>query len=85
MSVYGVSKSTPKVVQKKAKTTSKTVAKTVAKCDLNYSGCVPMASDVDCKPGTGNGPAYQYTTVKVLKKDIYKLDSDKDGWACEKN
>jgi len=23
-----------------------------------YSGCVPIASDVDCAGGSGNGPAY---------------------------
>lgn len=28
-------------------------------CDPNYSGaCVPIASDVDCEGGSGNGPAY---------------------------
>jgi hypothetical protein len=28
-------------------------------CDSNYSGaCVPIASDVDCASGSGNGPAY---------------------------
>jgi uncharacterized protein YabE (DUF348 family) len=27
------------------------------KCDRNYSGaCVPVASDVDCAGGSGNGP-----------------------------
>ncbi|WP_431606782.1 hypothetical protein [Mycolicibacterium neoaurum] len=29
-----------------------------APCDPNYSGaCVPIASDVDCAGGSGNGPA----------------------------
>lgn len=86
--VYGASKSTVKKNQKKAKVKAKTkakkTAKKVSKCDKNYSGCVPIAKDVDCKPGNGNGPAYLYVVVKVLKKDIYKLDSDKDGLACEK-
>src|SRR5690606_30166221 len=28
-------------------------------CDPNYSGaCVPIASDVDCGGGSGDGPAY---------------------------
>ena len=28
-------------------------------CDPNYTGaCVPIASDVDCAGGSGNGPAY---------------------------
>ena len=26
-------------------------------CDPNYSGCVPIASDVDCAGGSGDGPA----------------------------
>ena len=32
--------------------------KAQSKCDPNYSGCVPIASDVDCAGGSGNGPAY---------------------------
>lgn len=61
-------------------------AKTVAappQCDLNYSGCVPIASDVDCAGGTGNGPAYVKGPVKVIGKDIYGLDKDRDGIGCE--
>lgn len=73
------------VSKTKAKAKSKAKAKTTAKCDTNYSGCVPVASDVDCKPGSGNGPAYLSTPVKVLKKDIYRLDADHDGIACERN
>jgi hypothetical protein len=26
-------------------------------CDPNYSGCVPIAKDVDCEGGSGDGPA----------------------------
>jgi hypothetical protein len=51
-------------------------------CDPNYSGCVPIASDVDCAGGSGNGPAYT-GTVQVIGVDIYGLDRDGDGWACE--
>ncbi len=51
-------------------------------CDPNYSGCVPIASDVDCQGGSGNGPAYT-GTVQVIGTDIYDLDSDNDGTACE--
>ena len=30
-----------------------------AGCDPNYSGaCVPIASDVNCAGGSGDGPAY---------------------------
>jgi hypothetical protein len=52
-------------------------------CDPNYSGCVPVASDVDCSGGSGNGPAYVQGPVRVIGSDIYRLDSDHDGIACE--
>lgn len=53
-------------------------------CDPNYSGgCVPIASDVDCGGGSGNGPAYFYGTATVVGYDIYGLDRDGDGIACE--
>ena len=52
-------------------------------CDPNYSGCVPIASDVDCVGGSGNGPAYVKGPVKVIGKDIYGLDKDGDGIGCE--
>lgn len=53
-------------------------------CDPNYSGaCVPVASDVDCAGGGGNGPAYVNGPVKVIGSDVYDLDRDGDGWGCE--
>ncbi|MEO6086564.1 MAG: hypothetical protein ABIQ18_25965 [Umezawaea sp.] len=52
-------------------------------CDPNYSGCVPIASDVDCEGGSGNGPAYVRGPVQVIGSDIYKLDNDHDGIGCE--
>ena len=52
-------------------------------CDPNYTGCVPIASDVDCAGGTGNGPAYANGPVQVIGSDIYDLDRDHDGTACE--
>jgi hypothetical protein len=53
-------------------------------CDPNYSGaCVPIASDVDCAGGSGNGPAYIYGPVYVIGTDIYGLDRDGDGVGCE--
>jgi hypothetical protein len=52
-------------------------------CDKNYSGCVPIASDVDCAGGTGNGPAYVRGPIQVIGTDVYGLDNDKDGTACE--
>jgi hypothetical protein len=52
-------------------------------CDPNYSGCVPIASDVDCAGGSGNGPAYVAGPVQVIGSDIYGLDRDGDGVGCE--
>lgn len=53
-------------------------------CDSNYSGaCVPIASDVDCEGGSGNGPAYVSGPVTVVGNDIYELDRDGNGSACE--
>jgi resuscitation-promoting factor RpfB len=55
-------------------------------CDPNYSGaCVPIASDVDCAGGSGNGPAYVQGPVTVIGSDIYDLDRDGDGIGCEAN
>jgi resuscitation-promoting factor RpfB len=58
--------------------------KETQQCDPNYSGaCVPIASDVDCAGGSGNGPAYVQGPVQVVGTDIYGLDSDGDGIGCE--
>jgi hypothetical protein len=51
-------------------------------CNANYSGCVPVAVDVDCAGG-GNGPVYQRQPVKVIGIDIYHLDLDGNGEACD--
>lgn len=53
-------------------------------CDPNYTGaCVPIASDVDCAGGSGNGPAYVQGPVRVVGRDIYGLDRDHNGIGCE--
>jgi hypothetical protein len=52
-------------------------------CDPNYRPCVPIASDVDCAGGSGNGPAYVDGPVTVVGSDIYDLDRDGDGIACD--
>ncbi len=52
-------------------------------CDPNYDPCVPVASDVDCAGGSGNGPAYVDGPVTVVGSDIYGLDRDNDGIGCE--
>jgi uncharacterized protein YabE (DUF348 family) len=57
--------------------------KAASSCDPNYSGCVPISSDVDCLGGSGNGPAYVRGPVRVIGSDIYGLDSDNDGTGCE--
>ncbi|MGH8986181.1 MAG: peptidoglycan-binding protein [Acidimicrobiia bacterium] len=51
-------------------------------CNPNYSGCVPNDSDVDCAGGSGNGPSYT-GRVRVIGRDVYDLDRDGDGIACE--
>jgi len=54
-------------------------------CHPSYEGaCVPIASDVDCAGGSGNGPAYVRGPVYVVGPDVYGLDRDGDGVACEK-
>jgi len=63
---------------------TKVEPKPVPKCDPNYSGaCVPIASDVDCAGGSGNGPAYVRGPVRVIGADIYDLDRDGNGIGCE--
>ena len=65
-------------------TTSRTSTKRASQCHPNYSGaCVPIASDVDCAGGRGNGPAYVRGPVRVIGRDVYRLDGDKDGIGCE--
>jgi hypothetical protein len=51
-------------------------------CHPSYDPCVPIASDVDCAGGTGNGPVYT-GTVQVIGPDEYGLDRDGDGLGCE--
>lgn len=53
-------------------------------CDPHYAPCVPIASDVDCAGGSGNGPAYVAGPVQVIGRDVYKLDRDGDGIACDR-
>ena len=73
-----------------AKQKPKTIKTTAKKqpnprCDPNYAGaCVPIASDVDCSSGRGNGPAYVRGPVRVIGRDIYRLDGDGDGIGCER-
>jgi resuscitation-promoting factor RpfB len=59
--------------------------KTSPSCQPNYSGaCVPIADDVDCAGGSGNGPAYVEGPVRITGPDVYDLDgNDNDGIGCE--
>jgi hypothetical protein len=53
-------------------------------CHPSYDPCVPIASDVDCAGGRGNGPVYVRGPIRVIGPDVYKLDRDGDGIACER-
>ncbi|MDQ0727245.1 G5 domain-containing protein [Microbacterium sp. W4I20] len=56
-----------------------------SKCDGNYEGvCVPIDSDVDCEGGSGDGPSYIDGPLRVVGTDVYDLDRDGDGIACDK-
>lgn len=72
--------------KKKPEAIKATVKKQASpRCDPNYAGaCVPIASDVDCSSGRGNGPAYVRGPVRVIGRDIYRLDGDGDGIGCER-
>lgn len=55
-------------------------------CHPSYQGaCLPPdAPDVDCAGGSGNGPAYATETdFVVVGPDVYDLDGDGHGYACE--
>jgi micrococcal nuclease len=55
-------------------------------CHSSYTGaCVPTGfSDVDCAGGSGNGPGYvSGKNFRVVGPDVYGLDADGDGIACE--
>lgn len=53
-------------------------------CHPSYTPCVPIASDVDCEGGSGDGPAYVRGPIQVIGPDVYRLDgNDKDGIGCE--
>jgi hypothetical protein len=52
-------------------------------CTAGYGRCLHPASDYDCAGGSGNGPRYVYSAIRVTGSDPYGLDSDNDGWGCE--
>ena len=46
-----------------------------APCDPNYDPCVPVSTDVNCSD--------LRTRITVTGTDVYRLDRDGDGTACE--
>jgi hypothetical protein len=64
--------------------TPSTGGNTAGRCDPNYEGeCLdPDAFDYDCEGGSGDGPEYA-GPVEVVGADLYGLDADGDGFACE--
>ena len=52
-------------------------------CTPGYEPCVPVAGDVDCAGGSGNGPEYVDGPIRVTGSDPYDLDRDGDGIACD--
>lgn len=67
-------------------TTTVTAEAPTPACHPSYEGaCLPVAaSDVDCAGGSGNGPAYALEQdFIVVGPDVYDLDGDNDGVACE--
>jgi hypothetical protein len=73
---------TAKPTTSKAKSTT---SKPASQCHPSYVGaCVPVGvKDVDCAGGSGDGPYYVKGPIRVVGPDVYKLDADKDGLACE--
>jgi hypothetical protein len=61
-------------------------AATQRRCHPSYKlKCLdPNASDYDCIGGSGNGPKYT-GLVKVVGRDVFRLDADHDGWGCERD
>lgn len=54
------------------------------KCHKSYKGaCLkPNAYDYDCAGGSGDGPYYT-GKVRIVGPDVFRLDTDGDGWGCE--
>jgi site-specific DNA recombinase len=54
-------------------------------CDPSYEGeCLQDGiGDYDCAGGSGNGPNYVYSEVRVVGVDVFGLDADGKGIGCE--
>ena len=55
---------------------------TAQDCTPGYKPCIPVGPDVDCRNGQGDGPRYT-SRVEVFGDDVYGLDRDGDGLACD--
>ena len=57
------------------------------RCHPSYKGaCLKRnASDYDCAGGGGDGPYFVYRVLRVVGPDVFRLDRDKDGLACEED
>jgi micrococcal nuclease len=77
---------TPATTQVTVARATTTTTPAASGCHPSYAGaCVPTGfSDVDCAGGTGNGPGYVSTkNFRVVGPDVYGLDGNGDGIACE--
>jgi hypothetical protein len=52
-------------------------------CHVSYVPCVPIATDVDCASGEGDGPVFIDYPVQVIGDDVYDLDRGDTGIGCE--
>lgn len=54
-------------------------------CDPSYEGeCLKDGiGDYDCAGGSGNGPNYVYSEVRVVGPDVFGLDANGNGIGCE--
>lgn len=73
----------PATTRRSVPATTAAPAPTAGGCHPSYDPCVPIASDVDCAGGGGNGPEFVDGPVRVIGPDKYGLDRDNDGIGCE--
>ena len=53
-------------------------------CHPAYKGvCLPVYDDIDCYGGGGKGPVFVKGPFAYEGKDVYGLDRDGNGIACE--
>jgi endonuclease YncB( thermonuclease family) len=53
---------------------------TSSQCDPNYDPCIPVSAyDLDCPDIYNLG----LSSIRVIGKDVHRLDRDRDGVACE--